>query len=620
LPKSKQHKISCLTIVVQASSLLILLRIGTAGKMPAPQKEFGQHAQEKKMTTKKFKPDWTEQAPAPGSYRSIFKLGKPNQFKHPRPELIKMIQEEFGMTDEDFQHKQNEGNEKVVLDQKSGLSDDQVRKFKEMLGQENVSVQDYDRVKYSHGQAIKEVLNLRRNTIPKVADLVVHPRDKSDVQKIVLYCNEQKIPVYVYGGGSSAVLGIKPAKSGVTLVMTTHMNKVLSVNELNQTATVQPGLMGPDFEDALNNAPARFNTGRRYTCGHFPQSFELSSVGGWVLTLGSGQASTYYGDAYHLVLGQEYVTPSGSFKTYDYPATATGPKINDLMKGSEGSFGILVELTMKIFRFMPENRRYFAFMFPSWEAAVEASREIMQGEFGMPAVFRISDPEETDRGLKLFGVNSKLLERVMSLRGMKPGQRCIGMGTSEGEKGFAKHIKARIKKICAQHRAMNLTGLPAKMWEKTRYLEPLMREDLMDYGIITDTLEASVNWDNLHKLHQEVRAYIKSRPGTVCMTHASHFYPNGTNLYFIFMLKPDSLEEYFKFYEGIIQAIVKNRGSLSHHHGIGKLLAPWMDAHLGQAQMDALRALKRHFDPNNIMNPGGQLALDLPEDERRKLE
>ena len=571
------------------------------------------------MSKKKFKPDWTEQAPLLGSYRSIFKLGKPDVFKHPRDELFHMIKEEFGMTDEDFKHKQNEGNEKVVLDQKSRFSDEQINKFKEMVGEENVSIADYDRVKYSCGQALKEVIDLRRNHPRNITDLVVHPRDKNDVQKIVRNCNEQKIPICVYGGGSSVVLGIKPTKGGVTLVLSTHMNKILKINELNQTATVQPGLMGPDFEEALNHAPARFTAKRPYTCGHFPQSFELSSVGGWVITLGSGQASTYYGDAYHLVLGQEYVTPSGSFKTRDYPATATGPKVNDIMKGSEGSFGILVEVTMRIFRFMPENRQRFAFMFPTWEAAVSASREIMQGEFGLPAVFRISDPEETDRGLKLFGANNKLLEFLMTRRGLKPMQRCIGMGTAEGERGFAKRVKRKIKKICSQYGAMYLTGIPVKMWEKTRYKEPLMREDWMDYGLIGDTLEASVTWDNLHRLHQEVRSYIKSRPRTICMTHASHFYPHGTNLYFIFMLKPDSLEEYFKFHEGIINKIVKNGGSLSHHHGIGKLLAPWMDAHLGKNQMEVLRALKRHFDPNNIMNPGGQLALDLPENERREM-
>jgi alkyldihydroxyacetonephosphate synthase len=137
-----------------------------------------------------------------------------------------------------------------------------------------------------------------------------------------------------------------------------------------------------------------------------------------------------------------------------------------------------------------------------------------------------------------------------------------------------------------------------------------MREDLGDYGILVDTLEAAVTWDNIHRLHEGVRAYIKQRPDTVCMTHASHFYPQGTNLYFIFIARMNDPEEFRKFQRGIIDSIQKNGGSLSHHHGVGRMIGPWMEAHLGKEQMDVLRALKKHFDPQGIMNPGGQLGLD----------
>jgi alkyldihydroxyacetonephosphate synthase len=137
-----------------------------------------------------------------------------------------------------------------------------------------------------------------------------------------------------------------------------------------------------------------------------------------------------------------------------------------------------------------------------------------------------------------------------------------------------------------------------------------MREDLGDYGIMIDTLETAVTWDNLHRLHEGVRAYVKSRPDTMCMTHASHFYPQGTNLYFIFIARMNDPDEYRKFQSGIIDHIQKYGGSLSHHHGVGRMIGPWMEKHLGKEQMAVLRALKRHFDPRNIMNPGGQLGLD----------
>ena len=558
--------------------------------------------------SKGFIPDWTEKAPAPGTFRSIAKYGDSHHFKHPSDAWVKMMKKEFRMSDADFLKKQDEGNAPVVLNRKPALKPEQISAIEAIVGKVNVAVDDFSRVKYSSAKTSEEIMELRMGIIREVSDVVVHPRDKHDVQNIMEYCDKENIPITVFSGGSSCNFGCRPFKGGVSLVMSTHMNKLLELNELNQTARVQPGMFGPDYEETLNNAPERFGSKRRYTCGHFPQSFEYSTVGGWIVTLGSGQASTYYGDAYDIVFSQEYVTPTGTFKTLDYPATATGPKVNDIMKGSEGTFGILVEVTMKIFRYMPENRQRFSFMYPTWEDAVNASREIMQSEFGKPAIFRISDPEETDRGLKLYSMPS-FLEPLLAIRGFKPMKRCLSLGNVEGDKNYTRLVARKIKQIARRHGAMYLTGYAARKWEHTRYTEPYMREDLNDYGILIDTLETSVTWDNLHRLHEGVRTFVKSRPGTICMTHASHFYPQGTNLYFIFIARMD-MNEYVTFQSGIVDQMVKFGGTMSHHHGIGRLLAPWMEAHLGKEQMAVLRAIKHHFDPHNIMNPGGQLGLD----------
>jgi alkyldihydroxyacetonephosphate synthase len=560
------------------------------------------------MSSKILRPDWTEKAPMPGTFRSIFKYGDPYHFKHPSDAWVKMMKEEFQLSDADFSHKQNEGHAQVVLNRPLILKTGQIEALAAITGKENVALDDYSRVKYSSAKTSEEILELRQGIIREVSDVVVHPRDKYDVQKIVQYCDIERIPITVFSGGSSCNFGCRPFKGGVSLVLSTHMNKLLEVSELNQTARVQPGMFGPAYEKALNQSPELFSTKLRYTCGHFPQSFEYSTVGGWIVTLGSGQASTYYGDAYDIVFSQEYITPVGTFKTLDYPATATGPKINDIMKGSEGTFGILVEVTMKIFRYMPENRQRFSFMYPTWEAAVNASREIMQSEFGKPAIFRISDPEETDRGLKLYGIPG-IVDTFLRLRGFKPMQRCLCLGNVEGDKDYTRLVAGKIKRIARQYGAISLGGYAARKWEHTRYTEPYMREDLNDYGILIDTLEAGVTWDNLHRLHEGVRAYIKSRPDTMCLTHASHFYPQGTNLYFIFFARMD-VDEYVTFQSGIIEQIHKFGGSLSHHHGVGRLLAPWMETHLGKEQMMVLRTLKQHFDPHNILNPGGQLGLD----------
>jgi alkyldihydroxyacetonephosphate synthase len=557
----------------------------------------------------RFQPDWREDIPAEGSYRSILKYD-PRKFKHPSPAWVEMFKQAFGMTDDDFRKRQPGGDAQVVLGRRSGLSDDQVQAFVTIVGRENVSSSDYDRVKYGHGKSVDENLALRQRVANVVPDLVVHPRDKADVVKIVEYCNSQRIPIVTYGAGSGVVLGNRATNGGIALVMQTHMNKVLAVNELNQTAVVQPGTMGPEYEVALNDAPRRFATKRRYTCGHFPQSFELSSVGGWIIASGSGQASTYYGDACDLVISAEYVTPAGIIRTRDIPGTATGPKVNDVMKGSEGAYGILVEATMKIFRHMPENRQRFAVMFESWNAAVDASREIMQGEFGLPAVFRISDPEETEIGLKLKGFSDTVIDRFMRRRGFRPMERCLGIGTAEGERGQARHVRKMVLEIARQHGAMSLTAYATKQWEHGRYSDVHMRDDLLDCGIVIDTLETGVTWDNLQRVYEGVRSFAKQRPQTLCTTHCSHFYPQGTNLYFIFMLRPESAEEFFEFRKHAVDKMVEYGGSISHHHGIGRMFAPWMPPYLGNEQMEVLRALKRHFDPHNIMNPGGTLGLD----------
>lgn len=555
----------------------------------------------------KFQPQWIKDAPIKESFRSIFKYGDPEGFKHPNEMLFEELKEKFNLSEDDFVKKESTGNQVVDISIESKLSNAQIEKFIEICGKENVSSKEYDRLKFSTGKTVEETMRLRRNTIGLISDLVVHPRAKTEISKIVKYCDTQKIPVYVYGGGSSVNFGFYPEKGGITLVISTHLNKIVKFNELNQTVTVEAGMMGPAFENALNNAPELYSTKHKFSCGHFPQSFEYSSVGGWFITLGSGQQSSYYGDAGDLVLGVEMINPTGDIITKEYPASATGPKVLDIIKGSEGIFGIVVELTWKVFRYKPENRQYFSFIFPNWQAAVDASREISQGEFGMPAVFRISDAEETHHGLKLYGIENTFYDKLMRMRGFKPMERCLFLGTADGDKQFAKNVKSSVKKVCKKYGAMNLTSFPVKKWEPGRFKDPYIREDLMDYGIVIDTLETGVSWDNLHQVHKECRAFVKSRPDTICLTHASHFYAQGTNLYFIFIMKESEVQAYIDFQEGLMDTIQKSGGSLSHHHGVGRMIAKWMPEHLGENQLNVLRSLKKHFDPNNIMNPGKQL-------------
>jgi len=470
----------------------------------------------------------------------------------------------------------------------------------------------------AYGKTMVDLMRLRLGILENLPDIVLWPRNRGDLRAVVDYCEKHSIPVYVYGGGSSVSRGVEAMKGGVTLDMRVHLKRVLSFDERNQTITVEAGMSGPELERLLRDAPNSLQAGRAYTCGHLPQSFEYSVVGGWIVTRGAGQNSTYYGKIEDIVIAQDYVCPGGrDLATRDFPAAANGPDLDQLMMGSEGTYGILYAATLKVRRYMPRNTRRFSFIFRDWESAKDACREIMQGEFGFPSVFRLSDPEESDVALKLYGVDGTALDALISLRGYRKGERCLMLGTADGEAGFSRHVKRMVGRICARHGAMYTTGLVQKAWEHGRFRDPYMREDLQDYGVMIDTLECSVNWTNLEAVHTGVREFCHSRPDTICMTHMSHFYPQGCNLYFIFIAKMDSLDEYLAYQRGILDGIQAHGATMSHHHGIGKAFAPWLEGDVGPEAMAVYRALKKHFDPAGILNPGGTLGLDLPDGQRR---
>lgn len=570
--------------------------------------------------TAPFQPDWYEGPVPPGSYRSIFKWGGPDEHKHPNLHLYELMKETFEMTDDDFRTPVNLGLEEVKFDIPIELAHEHIEAMANIVGSGNIARDDYSRLKASYGKVIYDNIRLREGIIENLPDIVVYPKHRQDVAKIVAYCNEHKIAVYPRGGGSGVMRATECVCGGISLDLTKHMNRIVNLNETNHTVTVEPGMYMPELEEKLNRAPEFLGAARPYTCGHLPQSFIGATIGGSVVTRGAGQNSTYYGKMEDLVLCQEYITPAGDIVTKEYPRAAVGPSIDQIMIGSEGAYGVLVSVTLKVFRYMPETTRRFSYIFPGWSEGLAAARDIMQSQFGYPSVLRISDPEETDVALKLYGVEGTVLDRIMTSRGYRPMERCLMLGLSEGERNFARNVKRQIGRIARDYGAMSTTGYVTKSWEKGRFRDPFMREDLHDYGIIIDTLECAIAWDKIETLWAETRKVCKARPNTVVMSHSSHFYPQGTNLYFIFIGRFDAIDEYIDYQASIIESIRANGGALSHHHGIGKMLAPWYEDAIGENQMAVLRALKRHFDPHNIMNPGGTLALDLEDSLRRPIE
>ena len=399
--------------------------------------------------------------------------------------------------------------------------------------------------------------------------------------------------------------------------MRRRFNKVLSFNEIDQTITVQAGMSGPDLEKTLQAAPELFGAKRQYTCGHFPQSFEYSSVGGWVVTRGAGQNSTYYGCIADIVLSQKYATPIGTITTSHYPREACGPDLNQIMMGSEGTFGVLTEVTLKIFRWMPENRKRFSYIFKTWDEAMKAAREMMQHECGYSSVFRLSDQEETSMMLRLYNVDDTPLYPLLDKLGYKDMERCLFLGFTDGEKGYSKNVAKNIAKIARRHGGLPLTGYVTKSWEKGRFNDPYLRDTLMDFGITTDTLECTVNWSNMEQVHLDVRKVCHALPNTVVTTHMSHCYPQGANLYFIFLTRMQDEDAFKAYHTTILDAIQRSGAAVSHHHGIGKMFAPWLEGYVGEEEYGVFKVLKNYFDPKYNMNPGGTIGLDLLPEEKK---
>lgn len=538
------------------------------------------------------------------TYRDIYKWGDKRETKLDQGTL-NLIREKFGFTEKQLSQGTIDDSQIVSIHVEPKIDIETLKQFIEIVGEENLKSDDFSRASHAYGKCYSDLLFLRKGSIPTPPDAVIYPRNADDIVKILAICSEKNIPVTPFGGHSSVTRGVETPKGGISLDLTKHFNEVLEVNEINSTATVQSGMYGPAFENYLND--------KGFSCGHFPQSFEYSTVGGWVAAKGAGQASTGYGKIEHMVLSIKAITPKGIVETKCYPASAQGWDLHQLFAGSEGTLGVIVEVTLKIRRFTPHSTRHASFIFKNFDSAVEAMRTAMQSGIGFPHLFRISDPEETEVAFKTKGFDGTFADKLLNTLGYKNGSRCIMFVSVEGHKSYTNQVIKAIARINSKHGAFSLGAKPTRKWLEQRYSSAYLRDPLMDLGIMTDTLETAVMWDNLIPVWKAVRGYLKTRERTVVMVHISHVYENGANLYFTFlspMKKDDELNDYLSYHKGLIDTINSNGGSLSHHHGVGRALAPWMKAQLGQESLELMQAIKNHLDPKGIMNPGGTLGLN----------
>ena len=356
-------------------------------------------------------------------------------------------------------------------------------------------------------------------------------------------------------------------------------------------------MFGPDAERRLQ--------ARGLTLGHFPQSFEFSTVGGWVATRSAGQASTGVGRIDELVRSVRAATPAGEIGTLHVPATAAGPDLRQLLVGSEGALGVITEATLKVRR-APERGRYEAWSVPDFTTGALALRRLEQQGIA-PDIARLSDEPETRLSLALAGdgAGPRALEGYLRLRGHGGGCLIITGWEGGGEIGARRHAAAEVLREAG---AISLAAPIAQAWKKGRFHGPYLRDVLMGRGVLVDTLETATTWTNLHVLRHAVAEALHGALGRAYVAcHISHLYRDGASLYFTYAAAQEAgseLEQWERGKRAASDAIAVHGGTISHHHGVGRDHAPWMTPEVGELGVEVLRAAKRALDPAGIMNPG----------------
>ncbi|CAN5436512.1 FAD-binding oxidoreductase [soil metagenome] len=408
--------------------------------------------------------------------------------------------------------------------------------------------------------------------------------------------------VVPFGGGSSVVGGLDAVDGGHGAVVSLDLGLMRSVDldRESLTARLGPGLRGPEAEAALGELG--------HTIGHFPQSFEQATIGGFAATRSAGQASSGYGRFDELVTAVELTAPAGAMRTLQTPHTAAGPALRELVLGSEGTLGVITEVTCRV-RPSPEERSYEGWIAEDWVAGREIVRALaQQGE--APDVLRLSDEEETRVSLQLSGaegMRKRALDAYLALRRRSGG--CLVICGWEGEQESVRRRRALAHRRLRAGGAVSLGAAAGRSWERGRFEGPYLRDELLGMGVFVETLETSHTWSRLDELYQAVGGALKDALGqqSIVMCHLSHAYRDGASLYFTFLARSRAGEEIEQWREvkgAACDAIVATGGTITHHHAVGRDHAPYMTAEVGELGIEALRAVKERLDPAGIMNPG----------------
>lgn len=463
------------------------------------------------------------------------------------------------------------------------------------------------RLTHARGQSFPDWVAMKAGRFGPVADAVAQPATHAEAAAALQTAQQHGAVVIPYGGGTSVVghLQVPAGDRPVVNISFERMNRLLGCDERSQLATFGAGTPGPQIEAQLRQ--------HGFLLGHFPQSYEFSTVGGWVVTRSSGQQSLRYGRIENLFAAGRLLTPRGELAVGGVPASSAGPDLRELVLGSEGRLGLLTEVTVRVRR-LPDTEDFHAVFFPDWETGIEAVRAIVQAEVPL-SMLRLSNEIETETQLRLAGHAHliKWLRRYLGMRGVGEGQCMMVFGVT-GSLGETRRMRREALAIAKQYRGVHVGKAIGKGWAKNRFRGPLLRNALWDLGYGADTVETAVNWPDVTATMRAIEeaaheAMREEQERVHAFTHLSHVYRQGCSVYSTFVFRstgdPDGdLARWRRLKSRVSEAIVAHGGTISHQHGVGIDHAPYLVHEKGALGIDVLRAAARELDPQQMMNPG----------------
>jgi alkyldihydroxyacetonephosphate synthase len=472
----------------------------------------------------------------------------------------------------------------------SALDPAVVQELTRLLGAEHVRTDDATRRLRTRGKSTPDLLRARAGDLSDAPDAVVRPGDHDEVAAVLELAVRQHLAVVPFGGGTAVTGGLVARREGFAGVLSldlVRMKRLLAVDHVSMTATLEPGLRGPEAEALLG--------AEGLTLGHYPQSFEHASIGGFAATRSSGQSSAGFGRFDALVVALTVATPRGRIDLGSAPANAAGPDLRQLFLGSEGTFGVITSVTVRVRRLAAE-KVYEGWRWPSFADGAAAMRTLAQNGL-LPTVLRLSDEAESAINLADPGAI-----------GSDAPTGCLMITGFEGEPDAVAAKRAAVTAVLSGLGGTSAGTAPGEKWVHGRFDAPYLRDSMLDAGVLVETLETATFWSNLDHLYASVKAALESSLGqpSIVLCHISHVYETGCSLYFTVAAKEsdDGLAQWRAAKAAASDAIIEAGATITHHHAVGTDHQPWFAREIGPLGVSVLRAVKADLDPTGILNPG----------------